>query len=336
MKHTPSADCVSSSACSEMTISAKCSGILNSTNALIGDENDWLLRMIVRPTLSDDDNGDMSTIGLPVTYVFPPSRAGELSLKVKSSDLTLIDGFGFHLPACTSAALGRDTAGYYGDTAVLGATIIDPAGNNFATAGNAAIGAAAENCGIDLAAKAKGIKSDLVRAFDSCPPISFPAPNSSTGAGIPSCVPPFALSNRRFHEGTGRCRVAIRQETELCPDGSGDACTPMTVDLKCTGIVAADGQTLLTEAGWMLRLIVRSSTTDPVVGDVTVADQPADFSLPQLDHGKLKFRAVRYELPPFLTPTDLLGCTSMQIIDVKLVDSTGAEFARLGTAVFPK
>lgn len=81
-------------------------------------------------------------------------------------------------------------------------------------------------CAFDAPAKAKSIKSSLVRAQYSCPMVS-PGPqypNTSTMAGVAACAPPFPSSLYEFDDEKGSCAIRISQSVETpCLDEWGSA-----------------------------------------------------------------------------------------------------------------
>lgn len=329
--HVRDSECGVNPSCSEMTLSAKCSGILDPSDAPIDGATGWRLQMVERMTIDDEDNGDMTLLDFPMVFGFPAARGGKLALKVSTDTLGVTGQV--EIPACASAALVYDEDQTMNRDVIV-VSILDPDDKVFATGGTAGGAANAGPCDIDLPQKTKAIKGSLVRVFEGCPTPSFTAPNSSTGDGVPACSPPLANSLNRFDEKSGGCKVSIEQKPGECPE----PCAPMTIQLDCKGVLLLNG-TSTDESGWTLRIIARATTNDPSAGDVTVMDLPVDIALPAFKAGKVKLRSIAHELEAAIPPPNtlaLLSCTSVEIVDVRLRDASGNQFARLGTASFPK
>ena len=285
------------------------------------------MRTSLRITGDDTANGDMTIIDVPLETAFPAAQAGKLALKLTRSTYTVTDS---PIPSCASVALVEDELITPSSRDVIVATIVDPDGNAFATVGTAGSAEGSPSCGIDLPQKTKSMKGSLVRAFEGCPIPDFPVPNSQTADGVPSCSPPLASSANRFDEKSGGCTVSLTQKLGNC----NPVCAPLTVGLKCKGVLLGNGTTPIDESGWKLRLTVRASTTDPSAGDVTVVDLPFEISLPQFDGGELNVQSAVPEIQATPNPLQLRGCTSLALVDARLLDAIGNEFARLGTASF--
>src|SRR5262245_38495445 len=77
----------------------------------------------------------------------------------------------------------------------------------------------------DEPAKAKGIKSAMIKAMSSCPGVTFPTSNTTTMAGVPGCAPPTPLSLFQFEDLKGSCSVKTSHKVEdPCSDGSATPC----------------------------------------------------------------------------------------------------------------
>jgi len=285
-----------------------------------------LLRTSLRITGDDTANGDMTIIDVPLETAFPAAQAGKLALKLTRSTYTVTDS---PIPSCASVALVEDELITPSSRDVIVATIVDPDGNAFATVGTAGSAEGSPSCGIDLPQKTKSIKGSFVRAFEGCPIPSFPVPNSQTGDGVPACSPPYANSPNLFDERSGGCTLSLTQKLGNC----NPVCAPLTVALKCKGVLLGNSSPS-NESGWKLHLTLRASTTDPSAGDVTVVDLPIDVALPAFEGGRLKIQSVLPELQATPSPLQLCGCTALELVDARLLDALGNDFARLGTASF--
>jgi hypothetical protein len=337
--------CTAGTPCAELAITARCFGVLDASQVPVDGETGWRLRVSLRATIDDEDNGDMTPITIPFEYEMPAASGGTLALRLKGTvlDLGYTAGpppFDFPVPACSTFAVappGTDppTVGDFTPTAAS-VEIVDPNGGVFAASGSTTGKPATGACTIDLGKRTKGIKGDLVRSFATCPTDPFPAPNSSTGYGLPSCALPTALSSKRFQTDGGGCKIGLAQKVASCVSMPSETCAPLTLKLRCSGITEPDGITMVDgETGWRLRVTTRVTLDDALAGNVTVSDFPVEVVLPSIADGRVKLATILPELEVSTMPGDALGlpsCSSVQVIDVVLVDAQGNAFARLGTA----
>jgi hypothetical protein len=155
--------------------------------------------------------------------------------------------------------------------------------------------AEAQMCTLDQPAKAKVFKSDLVRAYASCPGIENDVPDAETSTSVPACSDveaPFGLEVSSYHFGPGgKCSVKITRRTDSW----------LGIQAKCTGIVEPDGTTLASGDGWQLWLSVRATIDegDPVHGDMTLRDfygdsfylaDPIRFDFDRAEKGTIKLK----------------------------------------------
>ena len=196
-------------------------------------------------------------------------------------------------------------------------------------------GSASAQCAFDEPTKAKGFKTSMVRAYASCPGITFPSPNTSTMAGVPGCAAPSPLSAFRFDALKSSCDVKTSHKLEdPCKDGSLVPCSNLQLNVKCAGVNNADGVTPNSQAGWNLNTIARATFDDNANGDMTVIDFPAQFPLPQASGGKLKGKFTTNDLLNglFGPGSALPGCTAIELITIKIADPSGNIFASIGSA----
>lgn len=196
-------------------------------------------------------------------------------------------------------------------------------------------GSASAQCSFDEPAKAKGIKSSMVRAYAGCPSLTFLAPNTTTMAGVPGCAAPAAISAYTFDDKKGKCDIKTGQKLEApCSDGSGVPCANLSLQVKCGGLNEPDGVTPNNDIGWILNTIARATFNDNSNGDMTVIDFPAQFPLPAVSGGKVKGSFTTNELLNglFGPGSALPGCTAIELITVKIADPAGNVFASLGTS----
>jgi hypothetical protein len=211
----------------------------------------------------------------------------------------------------------------------------------FTLAAVAALGfyasAASAQCAFDEPAKAKGIKSSMVKAMSSCPGITYASPNTSTMAGVPGCTSPTGpvpLSLFKFDDQKGKCDIKTTHKVETpCSDATA-SCSNLTLSVKCGGVQNADGASPNNDDGWNLNTVARATFDDNANGDMTVIDFPAQFALDQASKGKLKGKFDTNTLLNnlFGAGSALPACTAIELITVKIADPSGNLFATLGTS----
>jgi hypothetical protein len=192
-------------------------------------------------------------------------------------------------------------------------------------------------CAFDAPAKAKSFKSSLIRAYASCPGVTFAAPNTTTMAGVAACAPPAATSIYELDDAKGACSVRAKHSVETpCSNSDPAGCSVLNIAVKCGGIQDPGGGVLSSTVGWNLSLVLRASFDDPSNGDMTVVDVPLQLPLPEAANGALKGR---FELgnctdfffcPP--PPGYLPPCTQLELLSVTLFDPDGSAFAKLGSS----
>jgi hypothetical protein len=209
----------------------------------------------------------------------------------------------------------------------------------FTVAAVAALGAyastASAQCDFNEPGKAKGLKSSFVKAYAACPGITFPATNTTTMAGVPGCAAPFALSAYKFEPLKGKCDLKTSHKVELpCSTGNPAGCSNLSLSVKCSGVLNADGVTPNNQAGWNLNTVARATFDDNSSGDMTVIDFPAQFALAQANAGKIsgKFTTNQLLTDLFGAGSELPVCTAVQLVRVAIADPSGNTFATMGTS----
>lgn len=222
-------------------------------------------------------------------------------------------------------------------------------------------------CNFNTAGKAKGSKQDMVRAMAECPSTqtsinSSPGPNGDTSTA-PTCTPvtPKATgsddpTDYLFSEKKGGCSLKIKHKPlKDCsaakdPDGAPlgvsntDPCAELSLDLKCKGIVQADGSTPInptSDLGWSLFTLTRATTLDSNIGAGTVVDFPVAFSVPgtAMDGKggiKLSVTSTQALFSIFGADTALSECSSLETVEIGLLAPGGRPFAKPGTSSRPK
>jgi len=194
---------------------------------------------------------------------------------------------------------------------------------------------ASAQCAFDEPAKAKGLKSSLVKNYAACPGITFEASNTSTMAGVPGCAAPFATSSYKFDDAKGKCDIKTTHKVEApCSSGSPTPCSNLTLKVKCGGINNPDGTSPNNSPGWNLNTVARATFNDNSNGDMTVIDFPAQFSLPPAVKGKIKgqFDTNTLLIDLFGEGSELPACTAIQLVRLAIADPSGNTFATMGTS----
>ena len=195
---------------------------------------------------------------------------------------------------------------------------------------------ASAQCAFNSPSKAKGMKTDMVRAFVACPSSTLTV-NADAGPGnTPACTPVTPYSTFNFND-KGKCAVKIgaKAEQPCKSDGTID-CTAVTVAPKCGGIVDASNS-LTAGAGWKVNAVARATFNDRTDGDMTVIDFGASFDL-NADKGKVsgKVSVNDFLVSVFGAQSQLPVCTTLELISLKLEDPNGALFATMGAVGLPK
>jgi hypothetical protein len=220
-------------------------------------------------------------------------------------------------------------------------------------------GTASAQCEFNVLAKAKGLKTSMVRAQAPCPSTEGGGTiNSSTQGGTPACTTVArhvggSTSDYLFSP-KGGCSVQtlgkLVKDCSAVTDQAGlpisgvpiGPCHVVYVKSKCKGILQSDGETPINsndDPGWSLATLTRATMDDPTNGDVTVIDFPVTFNFPAPDNGKLNMSANSVEaLADAIdgAAASLPPCTSIEIVDLVIKDAAGLPFARMGGSTLPK
>ena len=213
---------------------------------------------------------------------------------------------------------------------------------------------ASAQCNFDHPKKARKFTGELVQAFVPCGGIGGTTPNTATGGGVPACQPPetfnqlyespangWRMDPLKFQ---GRVQLKIRKactgkakgtslppcnplDTALNPPGSAD----LEVQLKLRGVIDAGGPANGVGALWTL---TRATMYDWTAGDVTILDFPAGFPF-DLAKGETSMKTSVDAHLNSLNLQSLPACSSLEIVDINVVDENGTTFARIGTWLMP-
>jgi len=203
----------------------------------------------------------------------------------------------------------------------------------------AAASSARAQCAFDGPSKAKGFKTNLVRAFAPCPSITFPAPNSQTGTGVPTCAPPkdYSLHNGGFIPRGSGCSVSAKAKLESpCSAGIGTQdCMNIALKAQCTGVTFVDGITPTNEPGWSLNIVARATIDDPDFGDMTTINYPVNIVFPQPVKGKFSLKANTSSILLGLGLEPLPACSEVEIVSLSIKDPDDHIFAKIGAGTRP-
>jgi hypothetical protein len=196
------------------------------------------------------------------------------------------------------------------------------------------LASAAPFCQFQHPKSAKQTKSSLVQSFVSCNNPGGNTPNATTEGGVPTCAPP-----ETFHEQAGspsggwlwgpksKGDVSFKSGKNKIvgqPEDSRD----LYIQLKMADVENSFGPA--TDNG-VLSTVARATLKDRMNGDMTVVDFPAGFPV-TADGGKINKKTSANELLVLtLGQPSLPGCTSIEVVDVHVVDPNGNNFASMGT-----
>lgn len=200
----------------------------------------------------------------------------------------------------------------------------------------ASVASAHAQCAFDGAAKAKGIKTSLVRAFAGCPSITFAGPNSSTGGGTPTCAPPYAHSSYLFDDKSGSCdfKTTAKLEDPCSSNSVTRSCFNMSLSSKCKGILRNDGTSPINgigaDAGWALSTVTRATLNDEDTGDMTVINFPVNIAMSIPSNGSMSVKTDVNTILFDLGLPSLPACAQIEIVSLSLQDPDGNPFAVIG------
>ncbi len=208
-------------------------------------------------------------------------------------------------------------------------------------------------CQFNALAKAKGIKTSMVRAFSGCPSTEHPVINSSSGGGTPSCAPVTVVGGAggttyQLDPQKGSCTVQTQAKIEKdcagITDSNGNVlglpagpCHVTYVKSQCKGIMQSDGVTPINandDAGWSLATLTRTTYDEQTNGDMTVIDFPVTFSYGDPKSGQIKVDSSSAEalaaILVDITGAALPTCSTLETITTTIKDPSGNTFAVMG------
>jgi hypothetical protein len=200
--------------------------------------------------------------------------------------------------------------------------------------------AAEAQCTLPHPKRAPKYATTLVQAFFYCGDRGFTGdqvPNTTTEDGRPACKPPETFnmlfgtptSGWLWDELTGQGQVQLKSSrtfppNPLNPPDSADT----SILLKLKGVVDGTGARIDGRSGF-LYFIVRTTLNDRAGGNMTMIDIPLGVPF-EMHEGHTTLKA---SIDGILNAGDQPGlphCSSIEIIDVSVLDDNGARFADAG------
>jgi len=202
-----------------------------------------------------------------------------------------------------------------------------------------------DECGFEHPKQAKKTQASLVQAFISCGNPGGNVPNDTTEGGVQSCSPPETYRQHNGNspfgwqwdetKGQGTVQFQAAKNKVVSPLNPPDDTADLAVQLKLKGVVDASGPatgpgTLSTLSRATLR--DRQGTPGNHGDDVpmTVIDFPAPFTF-TLQDGKVTYKSTANTLLNGIGQNGLPHCTSIELVDVAVIDENGDRFADIGT-----
>jgi hypothetical protein len=201
---------------------------------------------------------------------------------------------------------------------------------------------ASAQCAYQHPKSAKQLKSSLVQAMVSCGNPGGNTPNSTTEGGVPTCKPPQTFHEKNGNQAggwlwgpsskgdvtfkAGKNKINPTNDPAVAAD-SGD----LYITLKMSGIV--DNTTLPASGNGSLSTVARATLKDRANGDMTVVDFPAGFGITAVS-GKINRKTSANDLlVNVIGQPALPSCSSIEVVDVNVIDENGDNFARMGTFI---
>jgi hypothetical protein len=188
---------------------------------------------------------------------------------------------------------------------------------------------------------AKQLKSSLVQAFVSCGNLGGNDPDDSTEGGFPSCTPPESFNEQAGSpsggwlwgpSGKGDVSFKAGKNKVVHPNNPPNDSADLAVQLKLSGLLDENG--VVDGSNGTLFLLARSTLRDRVNGPMTMIDFPFGFPITAINGKINKKTSLNVSLNGIGQP-GLPKCTSIEVVDVKVIDPNGNQFAAMGT-FFPE
>jgi hypothetical protein len=207
-----------------------------------------------------------------------------------------------------------------------------------------------KGCRFEHPKKANYLKTGMVQAYVSCGNTGGNTPNTTTQGGVPACTPPETFNEQvgsppngwRFDPEKGRCSATFRSARNPVPPTDKNSplnppgCTAdIHIEIHCAGII--DDAGLVSGTGGLAtvaRATLQDRGADGICGtsddaDMTVVDFPATFPF-TLQDGAVSLDTSADSLLNGIGQPGLPHCSSIELVDVKIVDENGTVFAAMG------
>jgi hypothetical protein len=209
--------------------------------------------------------------------------------------------------------------------------------------------AAHAQCAFQHPKKAGGFQSSFVQAFVSCGNLGGNSPNTSAGGGAaPACKPPETFTHQNGSPSTGwtwglKGQGSIKLKAVknsggvlVVSGGPVNGPIPITpanssnvkIQVKLKDIEYPGGGGPVTVSG-TLTTLTRTTFKDTSSGDVTVVDFPVNFVLPMFN-GNAKLKTSADTQLNADTLAALPHCTSLETVQISILDENGDTFANAG------
>ncbi len=189
-------------------------------------------------------------------------------------------------------------------------------------------------CDFEHPRKAKLFQADLVQAFVSCGNPGANVPNTTSASGVPGCTPPETFNQ---HAGTpvngwqwDEQRSSGRIELREIQGDLGPNTRDLRVKLRLRRILDGNGDPA--NGSGTLHSIARTTMEDTVVTapgmgtDMTLLEFPAPFAFQMID-GNATLTVPPHPCFFIDCGLGLPGCTSIEILNLQILDPNGNVFA---------
>jgi hypothetical protein len=195
-------------------------------------------------------------------------------------------------------------------------------------------------CAFQHPAAAGKFAALFVQAFVSCGNPGGNSPNSNAGGGAaPACKPPETYA-QQAHPGSGSswtwgpkgvAAVSLKsvKQAPPIPAVSPADSSDIRVALKMAGIEYPGGGGPANSSSGVLSTVTRATFNDRTSGDVTVVDFPVNFPL-NVINGKAKLKTTADTQLNADTLAGLPHCTSLETVQLTIIDENGDAFANTG------
>ena len=210
---------------------------------------------------------------------------------------------------------------------------------------------ASAQCAFEHPKKAKKFQGSLVQAFVSCDNPGGNASNTTTEGGVTSCKPPETFNEDAgspadgwtWDETKGQGSLSFKSANKVKfiqtgtvlpganpanPNNPVGDVVDLVIQMKLKGVIAPDSPAGASGSG-TLATLARATIDDRAGGDMTIFDFPASFPF-DLTAGQAKLKTSAAALLNSIGQKGLPPCTSIEVVDINVLDENSTKFARLG------